>query len=444
VRLLTASLLLLPLACSERIKKIDPPPPDPFCGDAVISPQIDEECEGSDLNGATCQSLGFDEGSLTCSDCKLVKTLCVKRCGNGVMDPGEACDGDAGLPGCSDFGYVSCSATCTVDRAHCVTTPYQTANGALALGKGGPAVVGDLSPRGLGELVITVPSRARVEVASYSVERAFGQESETRKFTFGNVPIQAFAQAFDIVALNADGTVDRYAFDAGAFTRQPFPDAGCTAPLIGELSGGEIAAASCDQSELHVFGAQLTRTPRNSGPAFTLADFDRDGKLDVLSLNGRQLDVHSPPSFAAADAGHLPAAVFFLSAGDFDEDGDLDLAGIAPPPGGVKLIENLGNGAFAERLTIPAPMAMHLRAADLDLDGRVDLVWESGDKAQVRRNQGSWVFAPFEATFTAGAGTSLSFALGDVDGDGDLDIVSTRAGAAMDSSVSYVQVNRVR
>ena len=67
-----------------------------------------------------------------------------------------------------------------------------------------------------------------------------------------------------------------------------------------------------------------------------------------------------------------------------------------------------------------------------------------GDKAQVRRNQGSWVFAPFEATFTTGAGTSLSFALGDVDGDGDLDIVSTRAGTMMDSSVSYVQVNRVR
>ena len=146
--------------------EIDLPPPDPFCGDGLINALIGEECEGSDLNGVTCESLGFDEGTITCSECKLVKTLCIKRCGNGMLESGEACDGDAGVPACSDFGYISCSATCTVDRAHCVTTPYQTANGALQLAKGGPAVIADLSPKGLGDLVIVVewpaPSKPRV------------------------------------------------------------------------------------------------------------------------------------------------------------------------------------------------------------------------------------------------------------------------------------------
>ncbi|MBL8955455.1 MAG: VCBS repeat-containing protein [Myxococcaceae bacterium] len=433
-----AAILLLALACSGRVKMVEPPPPDPFCGDGVVNPQNGEECEGSDLNGASCQSLGFDDGTVTCSACKVITALCVKRCGNGLLDPGEGCDGDAGVPACGDFGYTACSATCTVDRSHCVTTPFQAANGALELMKGGPSAITDLAPKGLGDLVVAVPSRARVESSPYTVERGF--DLNTRKFTFGNVPIQAIGQALDVIALNSDGTLDRYAYDAGTFGLVHFPDAGCSGPILGELSQGEIATTSCDGGELHVFGAQLTRSPRGGGVS-AFGDVDGDGRVDVLSVNGQSLEVHPAPAFGQVDAGTLPVALSSLATGDFDGDGDLDLAGISGAS--VKLLENQGNG-FADRLTIPAAMAARLHTADLDLDGRVDLVWEAGDRAQVRRNQGSWVFAPFEATFRVGAGTALSFSVGDVDGDGDLDLVSTRAGAATDSSVSFVQVNRVR
>jgi hypothetical protein len=90
---------------------------------------------------------------------------------------------------------------------------------------------------------------------------------------------------------------------------------------------------------------------------------------------------------------------------------------------------------------MPSTTPHDLRAADLDLDGHIDLVWESGDHAEVRRNQGLWTFAPFTATFAAGP--PLSFSIGDVDGDGDLDLVSTRH-ASGDATVSYVQLNKVR
>ena len=431
-------VLFVVCACSGRIKPIDPLPPDAGCGDGLINAMLGEECEGSDLNGATCQSLGFDEGALSCSACKLVKTLCVKRCGNGVIDTGETCDGDAGVLGCTDFGYVSCTASCQLDRTRCVTSPYQAANGALILNPGGPAVIADLPPRGLGDLVIVVEGRFRVESSPYTVQMGF--LPNTSKYSFGADPVQAIAQGFDIVALNRDGALDRYAYDAGLYAVRPFPDAGCTGRIIGELSDGAIATTSCDAGEVLVWSASVTRA-RSNGGVCALADWDRNGSIDVLSLSGTQLDVHAAPSFGASDAGVLPVALTFPAAADFDGDGDLDLAGIVGA--NVKLIENTGATGFADRLSIPSAGAAHLRGADLDLDGRVDLVWEAGDKALIRRNQGSWVFAPFEATFSSNMGASLSFSVGDVDGDGDLDLVTTRAGAGT-TSTSYTQLNRVR
>jgi hypothetical protein len=48
----------------------------PGCGDALI--QTGESCDGTNLGGATCESVGFDEGSLSCSSvCTLITTSCV-------------------------------------------------------------------------------------------------------------------------------------------------------------------------------------------------------------------------------------------------------------------------------------------------------------------------------------------------------------------------------
>jgi hypothetical protein len=425
--------VVLLAGCKDKIVQMMPPP-DPHCGDGVIDAMIGEECEGTDLGGATCMSLGFDTGTLTCDDqCHLVKTLCTKLCGNGVKDPGEQCDGDAGVPGCSDWGYVACTSSCTVDRTHCITSPFQSA-AALNLSSGGPATLGDLAPVGLGDLIVCeqLPS-PRVATYPYSVVMGFTMTG--RMLTQGTGPVYAIASGQDIVALNADGTLDRYAYGGSAFTLQPY-DGGCSGQLIGNLSSG-VATQSCDAGELLVYDPGLARYPTNGG-ALSLADMNHDGQLDVLSLNGLQLDIHLAPSFAAADAGQLPATVTGLVAADFDGDGDLDLAGLVT--GGVLLIENVGNG-WANKMTLTSTAPVNLRVADLDLDGLVDLVWESGDHAEVRRNQGSWAFAPYTATF--GSGPNVSFAIGDVDGDGDLDFVSTRAGSG-NATVSYVETNRVR
>lgn len=47
----------------------------PGCGDAQI--QTGESCDGTNLGGSTCESVGFDEGTLSCSSvCTLITSSC--------------------------------------------------------------------------------------------------------------------------------------------------------------------------------------------------------------------------------------------------------------------------------------------------------------------------------------------------------------------------------
>jgi hypothetical protein len=283
---------------------------------------------------------------------------------------------------------------------------------------------------------MVVPSRLRVEVLPYTVQQGF--LTTGLKLSFGNDPRQAIASGDDVIALNSDGSLDRYKYNGTAYVLAPFP-AGCSASIVGAVGDGQIATSACDGGEVLIWGGTGVTHNASNGGTCSVADFTGDGKADVLALNGTQLDVLAAPSYAAADAGVLPVPIVSMVAADFDQDGDTDLAGIGGT--NVVLLENTGAGGFAVHLTMPAPGAHQLRAADLDLDGRVDLAWETGDHAEIRRNQGSWVFAPYTATFMAGP--PVSFSIGDVDGDGDLDLVSTRTTAG-DGTVSYVELNRVR
>jgi len=59
-----------------------------------------EACDGSDLAGQSCASLGLEGGTLACfpsgssQECRFDTTNCAEQslCGNGVVEPGEACD----------------------------------------------------------------------------------------------------------------------------------------------------------------------------------------------------------------------------------------------------------------------------------------------------------------------------------------------------------------
>ena len=86
-----------------------------------------EDCDGWDLAGQTCESLGLGPGDLGCDgQCNFDVSACINSgpCGNGVQEQGEECDGqDLGGMTCEALGFfggqLACAADCTFDISNC-------------------------------------------------------------------------------------------------------------------------------------------------------------------------------------------------------------------------------------------------------------------------------------------------------------------------------------
>ncbi|HET6201352.1 MAG TPA: VCBS repeat-containing protein, partial [Planctomycetota bacterium] len=151
------------------------------------------------------------------------------------------------------------------------------------------------------------------------------------------------------------------------------------------------------------------------------------GALNRLYLNG------GAGVFADATATNLPS--FFggtqaVALGDMDGDGDLDAfvgnAAGYPSGGQSRLFLNGGAGLFADASSNLPPLFADTRAiafGDVDGDGDLDLFLGNLGQSLLWLNGGSGVFANATATnVPAFVGWTRAASVGDVDGDGDLDL----------------------
>ncbi len=133
IRLVACCLLLLiPTGCAFDTAGLSPIAPDPFCGDGVIQAADGEDCDGDDLNDSTCESQGYAGGTLACDAlCRFDESGCdglPPTCGNGEVNPGEDCDGlNLNQASCVTRGYdggtLGCTVTCLFDESDCVGPP---------------------------------------------------------------------------------------------------------------------------------------------------------------------------------------------------------------------------------------------------------------------------------------------------------------------------------
>lgn len=94
------------------------------CGDGRI--EGIEECDGPNLGGVTCESLGFASGTVECFECALLTGGCLPAsgCGSNAIDGVEECDGaDLGGATCASLGLgtgsLYCAGDCTFDGSSC-------------------------------------------------------------------------------------------------------------------------------------------------------------------------------------------------------------------------------------------------------------------------------------------------------------------------------------
>ena len=174
-------------------------------------------------------------------------------------------------------------------------------------------------------------------------------------------------------------------------------------------------------------------------PDLTIADLDRDGWKDVIICDGRLNRVSwvrqaEPGVYVEQDIGDTVAGPAHAEVCDLDQDGDLDVLvaamGIITPSndriGAVVVLENDGAQHFTNRILLENTYRVtYVGAADFDGDGDLDLsvgqfgYFEGG--VRWLENQGDWTFDVHPLLDLAGA---IHTPAGDVDGDGDVEIVS--------------------
>lgn len=341
--------------------------------------------------------------------------------------------------------------------------PYQLAAGDFNRdGKPDLAVVGSTSGNvtillGDGAGGFTQPPGSPFDAAGYPHSIAVGDFNLDGKqdLVLGNYSVNGLS------LLLGDGN-GGFTADGSAFAQrgrlQPLVPSGIAAIVVGDFNrDGKPDFAAANQTNNSVFillgdGIGGFTTPAGSPievgihPSYiTSGDFNRDGKPDlaVTNLGANNVTVllgdgsggFNQPASSPVSVGNIPVGI---AAGDFNFDGEPDLAVTNASDGNVTILLGEGDGGFTAAAGSPVSAGaqpLSVAAGDFNLDGKTDLAIANDASHNVTIQLNTCNYRPCSSasfilpapTFSAGNNPN-GVATGDFNNDGKPDFAVASQG----------------
>ncbi len=212
---------------------------------------------------------------------------------------------------------------------------------------------------------------------------------------------------------------------------------------VGDLDGdADVDVAVLAEGSVRVFRNDGAGTfVGSNGPTLTVgksiavADIDGDTNRDLVVAEGATNEVllfvgvgdgTTFTSAALGGAGIGLTGIVAVGVHDFDRDQRLDI--LALGSGGIRVIRNGTGGFTARSVVVGFPGARSIVAGDVDADGDLDIFVTSLTGDTIRwfesTSLDATVWVPHVVAVGATVNGPTGIDVGDVDGDGDLDIAT--------------------